>query len=117
MSASLTCGIYTGALMVLGLLMGRVRIEQGMDGLLPIMSPAQELVGRLRKKMGSASCWELTGVDFTDPDEATAFLGSEGPERCACWVAEGAEELARFLRDLNERGELFRPQLDGPASC
>ena len=110
LSTSLTCGIYTGGLMVLGLFMGRDRIEQGLDGLFPIMLPAQELVDRLRKKMGSASCRELTGVDFTDSNQAIAFFGTDGHEKCMCRVAEGAEEIALFLKDLNERGDLFRPE-------
>jgi C_GCAxxG_C_C family probable redox protein len=110
LSTSLTCGIYTGGLMVLGLLMGRDRIEQGIDGLFPIMLPAQELVDSLQKKMGSSSCRELTGVDFTDMNEAAAFFGTEGHEKCISRVAEGAEEIASFLKDLNERGDLFRPE-------
>jgi C_GCAxxG_C_C family probable redox protein len=111
LSTSLTCGIFTGGLMVLGLFMGRDRIEQGLDGLFPIMMPAQELVERLRKKMGADSCQELTGVDFTNLNDAVAFFGTEGHERCMCRVAEGAEEIARFLNELNERGDLFRPEL------
>jgi C_GCAxxG_C_C family probable redox protein len=110
LSNSLTCGIYTGGLMVLGLFMGRDEIEQGLDGLFPIMAPAQELVDRLQKKMGSASCQELTGVDFTDMNQAIAFFGTEGYEKCMSWVAEGAEEIALFLKELNERGDLFRPE-------
>jgi C_GCAxxG_C_C family probable redox protein len=110
LSASLTCGVYTGGLMVLGLFMGRDRIEQGLDGLFPIMPPAQELVDRLKKKMGSASCRDLTGVDFTDMNQAVAFFGSEGHEKCISRVAEGAEEIALFLKSLDERGELFRPE-------
>jgi C_GCAxxG_C_C family probable redox protein len=109
LSNSLTCGIYTGALMVLGLFMGRDRIEQGLDGLFPIMAPAQELVDLLQKKMGSASCRELTGVDFRDMNQAIAFFGTDEHEKCISRVAEGAEEIARFLKDLNERGDLFRP--------
>jgi hypothetical protein len=97
--------------MVLGLFMGRDRIEQGLDGLFPIMGPAQELVTRLKKKLGSASCRELTGVDFTNMKEAGEFMGSEGPERCASWVGEAAGEIAVFLKELNERGDLFRPRL------
>jgi len=111
LSTSLTCGIYTGGLMVLGLFMGRDRIEQGLDGLFPIMMPAQELVARLRKKMGADSCQELTGVDFTNLNDAIAYFGTEGHERCMCRVADGAEEIARFLTELNERGDLFRPEL------
>jgi C_GCAxxG_C_C family probable redox protein len=111
LSASLTCGIYTGGLMVLGLFMGRDKIEQGLDGLFPIMAPAQELVGRLQTKLGSASCRELTGVDFTNMNEAAAFFGTEGHERCASWVADAAGEIALFLKELDERGDLFRPRL------
>ena len=110
LSTSLTCGIYTGGLMVLGLFMGRDQIEQGLDGLFPIMPPAQELVGRLQKKMGSASCQELTGVDFTDLNQAIGFFGTEEHEKCMSRVAEGAEEIALFLKNLNERGDLFRPE-------
>lgn len=110
LSNSLTCGIYTGALMVLGLFMGRDRIEQGLDGLFPIMAPAQELVKLLEEKMGSTSCRDLTGVDFRDMNQAIAFFGSDGHEKCMSRVAEGAAETARFLADLDERGDLFRPE-------
>jgi C_GCAxxG_C_C family probable redox protein len=112
LSNSLTCGVYAGGLMVLGLFMGRDRIEQGLDGLFPIMAPAQELVERLRQKMGSASCRELTGVDFTDMNQAVTFFGSGEHEKCMSRVAEGAEEIARFLKELDERGDLFRPELE-----
>ena len=111
MMASLTCGIYTGGLMVLGLLIGRPRIEQGLDGIYPIIMPAQELLSRLKKKMGAYSCQELTGVDFSDLNQAVAFMASEDYEKCRIRVAEGAEEIGRFLVELNERGELFRPDL------
>jgi hypothetical protein len=60
--------------------------------------------------MGSASCRELTGVDFTDMNQAIAFFGTEGHEKCMSRVAEGAEEIALFLKNLNERGDLFRPE-------
>lgn len=109
--ASLTCGIHTGGAMVLGLLMGRTRIEQGLDGLFPIMLPMQELVDRLNHRLGSHSCRELTGVDFTDLDQAIRFFASEGHERCIARVAEGTEEIAVFLKELNARGQLFRPPL------
>ena len=56
MLCSLTCGVYTGALMTLGLLMGREKLEAGVDGLFPIMLPGQELVSRLRARLGAHSC-------------------------------------------------------------
>ena len=108
MVSSLTCGIHTAGLMILGLLMGREQLKQGMDGLFPIVFPAQELVLRLNKRLGSHSCKELTGVDFTDLNQAMAFYTSKGHEICISRVGEGAEEIALFLRELDDKEELFR---------
>jgi C_GCAxxG_C_C family probable redox protein len=111
MMASLTCGIYTSGLMVLGLLIGRPYIEQGLDGMFPIIMPAQEMLSRVKQKIGSYSCQELTGADFSDLNQALAFMASDGYVKCRTRVADGAEEIGRFLVDLNERGQLFRPEL------
>ena len=46
--SSLTCGIHLGGAMVLGLLVGREKLEGGLDGLMPIVVPAQDLVKRLK---------------------------------------------------------------------
>jgi C_GCAxxG_C_C family probable redox protein len=111
MMASLTCGIYTGGLMVLGLLIGRPRIEQGLDGMFPIIMPTQELLSRLKNKIGSYSCQELTGADFSNLNQAIAFMSSEDYEKCRTRVADGAEQIGHFLVELNGRGVLFRPDL------
>ena len=41
--------------MVLGLFLGREEINLGLDGLLPIMMPAQELVKRPNQRLGNHS--------------------------------------------------------------
>jgi C_GCAxxG_C_C family probable redox protein len=108
MVSSLTCGIVSGGMMVLGLLVGRENIEEGMDGLFPIVVPAQDLVARLQKRLGSTSCKEISGVDFTDLERAMKFISSGENTKCFDLVANGAEEIARFLQELSEKGELFR---------
>lgn len=108
MLCSYTCGVHIAGAMVLGLLMGREKMEQGLDGLIPIVVPAQDLMMRLNKKLGSPSCLELTGVDFTDLDKAMEFMSSKEHDKCLTRVAEGAEEIALFLKRLEEKGELFR---------
>jgi C_GCAxxG_C_C family probable redox protein len=115
MLSSLTCGIHTAGLMVLGLLIGRERLEDGMDGLLPAVMPAQELVKRLNQRIGSHSCLELTGVDFTDLNKAMDFILSEDHNQCVKRVGDGAEEIARFLIKLEGQGALFRPGTGGGA--
>ena len=108
MVSSLTCGIVSGGIMVLGLLVGREDVEAGMDGLFPIMAPGQDLVVRLRERLGSTSCKELSGVDFTDLEQAMKFISSGENAKCFDHVANGAEEIALFLQELSEKGELFR---------
>ena len=108
MLCSLTCGIHTAGLMVLGLLMGRDELEQGLDGLFPIIVPGQDLMARLNRKIGSHMCREICGVVFTDLEQAMQFYSSNENEKCFGLVAEGAEEIALFLKELEEKGELFR---------
>jgi hypothetical protein len=108
MTSSLVCGIHTGGLMVLGLLMGREDIELGLDGLMPIITPAQDLINRLDKRIGSSSCKELTGVDFTDAEQAIHFVLTNEIAKCHHRVRDGAEEIALFLKELEAGGMLFR---------
>ncbi len=111
MLCSLTCGVYTGALMTLGLLMGREKLEAGVDGLFPIMLPGQELVSRLRARLGAHSCRDLVYIDFTDIEQIGEYYASDKPESCLTFVADGAEELGMFLQEKAENGELFRPDI------
>jgi C_GCAxxG_C_C family probable redox protein len=108
MLSSLVCGVHTGGLMVLGLLVGREDLEEGLDGLFPIVMPAQDLFQRLTAKLGSSSCKEFTGVDFTDLNKAMEFIMSPDHEKCIDLVADGAEEIARFLQEQAQGGQLFR---------
>jgi C_GCAxxG_C_C family probable redox protein len=108
MVCSLTCGIVSAGMMVLGLLMGRENLEEGLDGIFPIVVPGQDLVARVEKRLGTTSCRELSGVDFTDLEQAMRFMSSGESNKCFDHVADGAEEIARFLQELSARGELFR---------
>jgi C_GCAxxG_C_C family probable redox protein len=108
MVSSLTCGIVSGGMLVLGLLIGREKLEEGMDGIFPIVVPGQDLVARLEKRLGSTSCKEISGVDFRDLEQAMKFISSGENTKCFDHVAAGAEEIARFLQELSEKGQLFR---------
>ena len=108
MMSSLTCGVHTAGLMILGMLMGREDLETGLDGLMPIVVPSQDLVRKLSRRLGGHSCLAMTGVDFTDLEAALVYKLSEDHEKCVTRVADGAETIARFLQALDCQGELFR---------
>ncbi len=65
--------------------------------------PAQELLSQLKNKLVAYSCKELTGADFSDLNQAIAFMASDGYEKCRTRVEEGAEEIGHFLVELKER--------------
>jgi hypothetical protein len=52
MVSSLTCGIVSGAMMVLGLLIGRENLEEGLDGIFPIVIPGQPRIGLVQGAVG-----------------------------------------------------------------
>ncbi|MBI4765620.1 MAG: C_GCAxxG_C_C family protein [Deltaproteobacteria bacterium] len=108
MLTSLTCGIHSAAMMVFGLVMGRENLKSGHDGLIPIMGPGQHLVGRITDTIGGHSCLSLSGTDFSDLNQAIAFRGSKAAEKCLYRMKNGAGEIARFLQEMSQKGEIFR---------
>ena len=99
---------HTAGLMILGLLAGRERLESGLDGMMPIILPAQRMVKTLADRIGGHSCLDMTGVDFTDLEAAMTYKLSNDHEKCVDRVGEGARAIAEVLQDMNARGELFR---------
>jgi hypothetical protein len=104
-----TCGIHTAGMMILGMFMGREDITQGLDGLWPIVVPGQRLMRQLDRELGAASCRELTGVDFTDLDQAMAFMAADGHRQCTDRVEAGACVIAGQLTRMHREGALFSP--------
>jgi ubiquinone/menaquinone biosynthesis C-methylase UbiE len=112
MLSSLTCGVHSAGVIVMGLIMGRERLEDGLDGLFPIVPLTQELIQRLNIRLGSHSCRDLTGVDFTDLNQALEFHASEGHKACIARVADGAEEIAKLISEKLAEGDVFRPKMN-----
>ena len=109
MLSSLTCGVHSAGVLIIGLLVGRRDLDEGIDGLYPMVFPIQSMIKRLNLKIGSHSCFELTGVDFTDLNSAIAFRQSEDHLNCIKRVADGARVIAELLQELDRDGHLFRP--------
>ena len=105
---SLNCGVHTGGVMGMGLVLGRDRPEDGTDGLKQIVISTRELIKRLNHRLGSHSCLDLTGVDFTDLRQAAIFSRSDEHRKCFGRVADGAEVIATLISELRDQGELQR---------
>ncbi|MFP4356250.1 MAG: C-GCAxxG-C-C family protein [Phycisphaerae bacterium] len=95
-----TCGVVTGATMVISLLFGRTRVEDRQ-----IYEQAKQhvrdFVGKFIERNGDSSCSGLIGVDVCDPD-ARARASRQGIFRSKC---------PGFVRDAAEILEEMFPQL------
>ena len=87
---------------------GRERLQSGLDGMMPIILPAQRMVKTLTERIGGHACLEMTGVDFTDLEAAMTYKLSGDHENCVGRVGEGTRAIAELLQDMDARGELFR---------
>jgi len=93
-----TCGALSGGVMVLGLKHGREHIEEGLEGLIPGLGPAQSLVQRFEQEFGTTSCYEITKLDWTDFEAVMrALTNPEFIERCAQIVGRTAEMVAELI--------------------
>lgn len=79
------CGAVAGAMMAIGLKLGRgVEMEEMMQKL----GVAQEFRRRFEAEAGTISCRELTGLDLTKPEGIEELMKSDKPQT-VCFPAVG----------------------------
>ncbi len=94
-----TCGILLGALAAVGLKYGSVkRTERELCGNLGVRvyDFFQELT---REKYGTVNCRDISHCDFTNPQEASAYLGSTAQKECAVLLMETLGFVLPLLKD------------------
>lgn len=91
-----SCGALAAGVMVLGMVHGRAREEEGLGGLLKGFMLAQALVRRFEQEFGTTACDEISGVDWTDMDAVMQFFSTEAAEK-ACEVAGKTAEMVADL--------------------
>jgi C_GCAxxG_C_C family probable redox protein len=96
LGAGKSCGALAAGVLVLGLVHGRARPEEGIGGLARGFEVAQALVRRFEAEFGTTSCAEISGVDWTKPEEAMRFLTTPASEK-ACQVAAATAGIVADL--------------------
>jgi len=92
------CGAVTGAVMVLGLAMGHVTVEDK-DSKMRTYAAVHDLLSRFEDAHGSVNCKELLGHDLGDPEEKESGVFKD---LCPGFVASAARILEDLLQDQNE---------------
>jgi hypothetical protein len=100
----LTCGALNTGFMLIGARSGRKKIEDGFDGLMPMMEPSHRLAQWFKLQYKSTVCAEISGYDWFNTAELLAqHLSAKGKERsenCARLTSGTAYKLAEILYEL-----------------
>ena len=83
-----TCGILLGSLIAVGLKYGSVKREERAHCKalgVHVHDYFQELT---RSRFGTINCRDISNCNFTKPEEAVAYIGSEAQHRCAGLIAD-----------------------------
>lgn len=84
-----TCGALTGAIMAIGCVVGRERLED-VKQYQRAKEPAKEMYHRFRQEVGHTLCAEIHKIRYgrtyrlADPEEARAFHEMGGHSRIGC---------------------------------
>ena len=84
-----TCGALTGAIMAIGSLVGRERIED-IEQMRSSMEPAGRIYILFKEKIGHTLCWEIHKIRYGKeyrlfvPEESEAFHNMGGHSRKGC---------------------------------
>lgn len=90
----LVCGALSGGVMAIGLRYGATQEADAKDKAYALVL---ELCRRFEKQHGSALCRELTGCDFTNPEERQRWSDSGGHDKCRQFVSTAVEIMMDLL--------------------
>lgn len=89
-----TCGALTGAVMGLGLALGRNDAGQSVQ---PSYAATQSLIRLFEQEFGGRDCHVLLGCDLNTPEGQHTFRENRLSERCAKYTGKAAEIAARLV--------------------
>lgn len=91
-----TCGALTGAIMGIGLALGRS--EPG-SPVQPSYTATQRLIREFEQEFGARDCHVLLGCDLNTPEGQAIFRENRLGERCARYTGKAAEIAARAIAE------------------
>lgn len=100
----LTCGALNVGFILISARVGRRRLQDGFNGLMPMMEPCHKLAEWFKLQYKSRTCSEISGYDWFDIAEVIAQhitpKGKERLENCARLAGGTAYKTAEILSKL-----------------
>jgi C_GCAxxG_C_C family probable redox protein len=94
-----SCGALTGAIMGLGLKLGRSEAGQPVQ---PSYVATQRLIREFEQEFGARDCHVLLGCDLNTPEGQATFRENRLSERCVKYTGKAAEIAARIISEAND---------------
>jgi C_GCAxxG_C_C family probable redox protein len=91
-----TCGALTGAIMGVGLALGRSTPAESVQ---PAFSATQQLIREFECEFGARDCSILLGCDLSTPQGHACYQQNNLHERCTCFTGRAAEIAARIIAE------------------
>lgn len=94
-----TCGALTGAMMGIGLALGRSDASQSVQ---LSYGATQRLIQEFEQEFGSRDCHVLLGCDLNTPEGQATFKDQKLGQRCAKYTGTAAEIAARIVVEMTK---------------
>ncbi len=91
-----TCGALTGAIMGLGIALGRSRSGGSVED---AYAGTQRLIREFEQAFGARDCHVLLGCDLGTPEGQASFREQQLAERCIGYTGKAAEIAATILQE------------------
>lgn len=94
-----TCGALTGAVMGIGLMLGRSNPDESVQ---PAYAATQKLIKEFEQEFGSRECSVLLGCDLGTPEGQATFRETGLRNRCTGFTGRATEIAARIIAESQE---------------
>lgn len=91
-----TCGAITGAIMGMGLALGRSKAGDSVE---PSYAATRNLIEEFEHEFGASECHVLLGCDLNTPEGQETFREEGLGTQCAKFTGKAAEIAARIISD------------------
>lgn len=92
-----TCGALSGAIMGVGLALGRTEPSESVQ---PAYAGSQRLIREFEQKFGARDCHVLLGCDLNTPEGQATFKEKKLGVRCAKFTSKAAEIAACIVEEI-----------------
>jgi C_GCAxxG_C_C family probable redox protein len=92
------CGAFIGAVMVIGMKMGRTD-PKDRKTLQKVYDKCQQFWNQFEREFGNVNCFNMIGVHLDNEEERQKWLAAGGREKCTDLVEKTAGMLCDFLSE------------------